>query len=110
MNQYIICRVDPGRQYRVGIEAWDGRNMCEVKTENRNSCDDSNGIRDPHSFYFANTVEECELAASALAYWNPGTTWQWFQVGGIVSSKRPGEKPVIKKISDKGYLPEDMAL
>lgn len=108
MNQFVVVCVNPNRQYRLAIETWDGRNMFEVRTESRPACNENNGLRDPHSFYFAQSDTEASQIAATLTYWNPGSTWSWFKVAGIAESRKPGDKPSIKQISDKGFLPKDI--
>ena len=107
MNQFIVVRVNTNRQYRVVYETVDGRNVIEARTESRDACNENNDYKNPHTFYFVPDAKSASDLAAILAYWNPGTSWHWFKVAGIAETRKPGDKPNIKEITEKGFLPKD---
>lgn len=110
MNQFVIVRIKSGAQQRILFEIPrdGGGGAVEGRYQNSAAINDYNSAQDPAAFYFANTEKEAKSLAFALAFWNPGSTWQWFKVAGVAETKRPGDTPSIKEITEKGFLPKDI--
>lgn len=110
MNQFVVVRIRAVQQALAAVEILRefGGGVVEPRYQNSPAVTDFNTMQDPAAFYFANTDREAELLCCTLAKWNPGSTWQWFKVGGIVESRLPGDTPKVKKITEKGFLPQDI--